>query len=36
FSEEGLSKYPQFTVDEIVGDSCGETVPGVIEFPDFP
>jgi hypothetical protein len=36
FSEEGLSKYPQFNVDEIVGDSCGETVPGVIEFPDFP
>ena len=36
FSEEGLSGYPQFDVEEIEGDSCGSTDPGDIVFPTFP
>lgn len=35
FSAEGLSKYPQFDVEEIEGDACDASSPGDIEFPDF-
>lgn len=36
FNQDGLSKYPQFDVEEVDGDACAGDATDEIVFPDFP